>query len=151
MSVRMSTHTRLCVYTCACLCICTHTFPGEIRLLCQWCRSSSMINSPACWKQCYSALATCGTPVQMHARFSVCAWNSRNINPNILFRTPWCCKYVCTQVNHVSVQLGLVYNLAVYYSLVLPVMWLWQAQQTWKKTIRVLQRCVYHLLKSVSI
>lgn len=49
-----------CVFRCVCACIYAHTLPCEI---CQWCRSSSMINSPACWKQCYSALATCGTPI----------------------------------------------------------------------------------------
>lgn len=56
-----------------------HTLPGEIRLICQWCRSSSMINSPACWKQCYSALATCGTPIHcMCVSVFVCetAWIS---------------------------------------------------------------------------
>lgn len=78
MSVCMSVHTHfVCMHACVSECvfrrvysaIYTHTLPGEIRLICQWCRSSSMINSPACWKQCYSALATCGTP--MH-----CMWVS---------------------------------------------------------------------------
>lgn len=36
------------VRTCVKVCLCdyTHTFPW---LICQWCRSSSMINSPVCW------------------------------------------------------------------------------------------------------
>lgn len=53
----------VCVLWCGWMCLCesTHALPCEIRLICQWCRSSSMINRPACWKQCYSALSTCGT------------------------------------------------------------------------------------------
>lgn len=68
-----------CVFRWVYSAIYAHTLPGEIRLICQWCRSSSMINRPACWKQCYSALATCGTPIhRMCVSVFVCetAWIS---------------------------------------------------------------------------
>lgn len=65
----MFKHSSACM--CVCLWTCVHVraqirsqaLPCEIRLICQWCRSSFMINSPACWKQCFCALATCGTDV----------------------------------------------------------------------------------------
>lgn len=97
-------HTLLCVYAhiCVCVCVCfgvcvyTHTLPCEIRLICQWCRSSSMINSPACWKQCYSALATCGTPHTTACVFQcMCAkqheYQSRHLFPDALML--WVCWY----------------------------------------------------------
>lgn len=58
-----STCVCVCAHACMCVCVRSHTVPGETRLICQWCRSSFMINSSACWKQCFCALATCGTAV----------------------------------------------------------------------------------------
>lgn len=62
--------THLCVHMCVSADVCarapeTHSqaLPCEIRLICRWCRSSFMINSPVCWKQCSCALTTCGTDV----------------------------------------------------------------------------------------
>lgn len=50
--------------------------PCEIRLICRRCRSSFMINSPACWKQCFCALATCGTDVK-------CVWATARLTARL--------------------------------------------------------------------
>lgn len=69
VSTCMFIHTPLRACVCVCGCVCARTrvhsqaLPCEIRLICQWCRSSFMINSPASWKQCFCALASCGTDV----------------------------------------------------------------------------------------
>ena len=68
-----------------------------------------MINSPADWKQCYSAKATCGTLVN-RVRFNDCVGNSMNINHDILFKMCRCCQYMHTQVNMCQ-QLCVVYLL----------------------------------------
>lgn len=122
MSACASTHTPLCVCMHMCLCVCvwvsvcmrlcihTHTIPCEIRLICQWCRSSSMINSPACWKQCYSALATCGTPRATACVFQcMCVkkheYQSRHLVPDaLMLYVCWCTSRLCIRTAVCCVQ-----------------------------------------------
>lgn len=70
----VSVRLRAGVHSYMCMCVLhTRTLPCEIRLICHWCRRSFMINSPTCWKQCYSALSTCGTYIYVRVCVSHCA------------------------------------------------------------------------------
>lgn len=119
VSTCMFIHTPLRACVCVCLWTCVHVraqirsqaLPCEIRLICQWCRSSFMINSPACWKQCFCALATCGTDVNCTC---VCAsarlTAGRPTLFRILFRMRWCCKCGGARVNSLSWELRVVHG-----------------------------------------
>lgn len=126
------------VFGCVCAHGCTRTLPCDIRLICQWCRSSSMINSPACWKQCYSALATCGTPRSctcVSASACETAWMS------VPTRRSRCVDVVrlCARVSR---QLCVVCNLACNPA------WLCQSCQSWQTSRKTKERQSFAPLRS---
>lgn len=106
----------------------SHTLPCEIRLICQWCRSSFMINSPACWKKCFCALATCGTAGNC-TRFGVCAQNSGTTDPDMVFRLCWCCKRGGARVN--SLSEGLRVRVRVWVGVCVCVWWPEKEEHAW--------------------
>lgn len=118
------------------LCTYTHTLPCEIRLICQWCRSSSMINSPACWKQCYSALATCGMP-----RTSACVFQCMCAKKAWISTMTSCSRHVFvvsmlvhkSNVCHYSCVQCTASQLCIIHEILHPVLCFWQDWQISRK------------------
>lgn len=147
----VSVRLRAGVHSYMCMCVLhTRTLPCEIRLICHWCRRSFMINSPTCWKQCYSALSTCGTYICARVCVSLrrmCVWKCMQIDRDVLLQKRRCGKCHVTQVDWcqnssmLSVWAFIIYERE-------PLLWCWQVWHTWSKRALL---CVHLLFTTQGI